>query len=244
MTGCLSRLLVASLVLILIAAAVLVVGTYTFLPPMLEGKVASNVQDSLSLGTTPEVDLRSDPPPAMLAGRFSGGNVSLGATDLGGVRAETVGLELDPFDLDVPASVRSGALRSERPLSGTLRAELSEAEVSRLVRSGSDVPIEDLRLGPDGVTVRSAATAFGFEVPVIVEGDLVLSGGELVFEPRRTTALGTAVPDEFSDQLLEQADLSYPLEGLPYGAEVTSVEVQTGRLVLAGQIERLRLGDG
>ena len=110
------------------------------------------------------------------------------------------------------------------------------------MRLGAGVPIEDFRLGPDRVTVRSTATAFGFEVPVTVEGDLVLSGGELVFEPRRTTALGTAVPDDISDQFLGQADLSYPLEGLPYGAEVTSVEVQPGRLVLAGQIERLRLG--
>ena len=150
-----------------------------------------------------------------------------------------MGLELDPFDLDVPASVRSGALRSERPLSGTLRVGALRGGGLSPGAVWSDVPIEDLRLGPDGVTVRSEATAFGFEVPVIVEGDLVLSGGELVFEPRRTTALGTAVPDELADQLLEQADLSYPLEGLPTGRRSRPSRSQTGRLVLAGQIERV-----
>jgi hypothetical protein len=49
------------------------------------------------------------------------------------VRAEKVALDLDPFDLDVLRSLARGAPTAEEPLSGTLRAALSEKEVLRLV---------------------------------------------------------------------------------------------------------------
>jgi hypothetical protein len=62
-----------------------------------------------------------------------GCSISLGGADLGEVRAEKVALDLDPFDLDVLRSLARGAPTAEEPLSGTLRAALSEKEVLRLV---------------------------------------------------------------------------------------------------------------
>jgi len=75
----------------------------------------------------------------------------------------------------------------------------------------------------------------GFNVSVSLQGSLTLEGGALVFEPQRASALGAPV----LEQLLEGADFSYPLRGLPRGAEITGVEVAEGRLVFSGEMERI-----
>jgi hypothetical protein len=180
-------LLVAGLALIFLA--IVLVGTYTFLPLLAEKIVARNVQEGLGLGERPEVELRSDPPLAVLAGRFSGGRISLRDADLGDVRAGRVVVDLDPFDLDVVGSVIAGALRSEDPLSGTLRTEVSEQEISRLMQAD----VQDIELEEDRVLVISEVRVLGFDVPVSVQGNLILRDGALVFEPQR--ALGTPVPE-------------------------------------------------
>jgi hypothetical protein len=219
--------------LALIFLAIVLVGTYTFLPPLAERMVARNVQEGLGLGERPQVELQSDPLPAMLAGKFSGGRVSLGDADLGVARADRVVVDLDPFDLDVAGSVTGGALRSESPLSGTLRAEVSEQEISQLAKAG----VQDIELEEDRVLVRSEARVLGFDVPVSVQGSLILRDGALAFEPQRASALGTPVPE----QLLAGADFSYPLGRLPYGAKITGVEVGWDRLVLSGEMKRIPL---
>jgi hypothetical protein len=222
-------LLVAGLALIVLA--IVLVGTYTFLPLLAEKMVARNVQEGLGLGERQEVELQSGPPPAMLAGRFSGGRISLGDADLGDVRAGRVVANLDPFDLDVAGSVMAGALRSEDPLSGTLRAEVSEEEISRLMQADE----QDIELEEDRVLAISEAQVLGFDVSVSVQGSLVLRSGALVFEPQR--ALGTPVPE----QLLAGVSFSYPLGRLPYGAEITGVEVAENRLVLSGEMEHISI---
>jgi hypothetical protein len=233
----------ALVTLLLAYAAVVLIGTYTFLPPLIEGAVARSVQDRLGLEETPGVELERGPPPEMLAGRFSGGGVSLGGADLGGVRAEQVALALDPFDLDVLRSLSAGAVAAEEPLSGTLRATLSEREALRLVQAGADVPVRDLQLQEGQMVVESEAPVLGMQVPVSLQGGLLLRGESLVFEPRRVSALGAEVSEELADQVLEGTNLSYPLEGMPYGAEITGTEVAENRLILSGELRRIPLGE-
>ena len=229
--------LVAGLALVFLA--IVVVGSYTFLPQLAERMVARNVQEVLGLGERPRVEFQSDPPPAMLAGRFSGGIISFGDADLDDVRARRVALELYPFDLDVLGSVKDGELRSEEPLSGTLQAVVSEEEISRLTKAEAAVPVQDVKLEEDRVLVRSEAPVLGFDVPVLVQGTLTLRRGTLVFEPRRMSALGAPV----REQLLAGVDFSYPLGGLPRGARITGVEVGEGQLVLSGEVERIPLNE-
>jgi len=231
--------LVVGLFLILFAAAVVLVGTYTFLPPLVERVVARNIQREHGLEESPRVELRSDPPPEMLAGRFSGGRISVGSTDLGDVRAERAVMDLDPFDLDMLGSVVGGALTSEEPLSSTLQAEVSEEEVSRLAKARTAFPVRDVELEEDWVVVMSEVSALGVEIPVSVQGSPALRGGEFVFEPRKVSALGRPVPEQLVEQLLAGADFAYPLGGLPYGAEITGVEVAEDRLFLSGEMERI-----
>jgi hypothetical protein len=230
-----------ALVTLLLAAVSLLVGTYVFVPPLLEQDVARSIEKELRLENTPEVELEKGSPQEVLAGRFSGGRVSMGAVDLGGARAERVVVNLDPFDLNLPATMLGRTIESEEQLSGTLRAEVSEKEVSRLARTQADVPVRDVELEEGEMVVGSEVPVLGVEIPVSVVGDMVLRDGELAFVPRGVSALGEPVPEEFTDELFAGADFSYPLGELPYGVEVTGVEVGDGRLVVSGALQHIPL---
>jgi hypothetical protein len=233
------------LALLLIAAAVLV-GAYTFLLSLAERTAAESIQDRLGLENKPGVELESASPANVLAGEFSGGHISIEDAQFGGVRAESASIDLDPFDISVLDSASSGVLRSEEPLSGTLRVDIPEEEVGRLARVGADVPVRGVDLSRDGVLVRSAAPVLGVEVPLSIRGTLRgtlhLRGEELVFEPQRVEALGSALPEGLAEQALAGTDFTYPLEGLPYGARISDVEAREGRLILSGEVDRIPLG--
>ena len=229
------------LTLLLVAAAVLV-GAYTFLLSFAERKAAESIQDRLGLEQRLGVELESASPANVLAGEFSGGHISIEDAQFGGVRAESASIDLDPFDVSVLDSASSGVLRSEEPLSGTLRVDIPEEEVGRLARVGADVPVRGVDLSRDGVLVRSAAPVLGVEVPVSIRGTLHLRGEKLVFEPQRVEALGTALPEGLAEQALAGTDFAYPLGGLSYGAKISDVEVQEGSLILSGEVERIQPG--
>ncbi len=229
------------LALLIVAAAVLV-GAYTYLLSFAERTAAEGIQDRLGLENRPGVELESASPANVLAGEFSGGHISIEDAQFGGVRAESASIDLDPFDVSVLDSASSGVLRSEEPLSGTLWVEIPEEEVGRLARVGSDVPVRGVDLSRDGVLVRSAAPVLGVEVPVSIRGTLHLRGEELVFEPRRVEALGSALPEGLAEQALAGTDFAYPLGGLPYGAKISDLEVQEGSLILSGEVERIQPG--
>lgn len=201
------------------------------------------LQNGLGLSTTPEVELRSEPPPAILAGEFAEGRVEMGAANFQGVRPDKVVIDLDPFELDVLKSLRSGTFESQDPLSGTLRMEFSEDEVTRIAESSiEDVPIRDVQLEPDRMVVGLAARFLGLNVPVAVEGGLSLRQNELVFEPQGVEAFGVPIPERISDRLVSQTDFAYPLDDLPYDVRINEVRVEKDRMLLSGDIERIPVG--
>ena len=221
---------------------VFLIGPYTFLPSLLEYGVASDVKTRLGIEKLPDVELRSDPPPAMLRGEFTGGRVGMRNVELGGVRARRASIELDPFDINVWATMKNGRVVDREPLSGDLRVEVSGDEILRLTKARSEMPVTGVDLTRDGMVVGSEASALGSRFPVDVEGDLSVRDGDLVFEPRALEAAGVPVPDELADALLSGAEFEYPLARLPYQTSVSGVEAEKGRLVLEGRVPSIPLG--
>ena len=209
----------------------------------MEGLVARNLQSGLGLSEAPEVNLVSDPAPSVLLGKFEEGEITLTNPELGGVRPEEMKIYLEPFDLDVPASVARGRIESGRPLSGAFRAELSEEEVARLAAFSETVaaPVRGVRLEEGYLVVGSEIEVVGTRVPVGVEGEAALRDGELLFEPRRLEVLGGDVPERLTRGLLEGVDFAYPIE-LPFEGEVSGIEIHEERLVLAGEVSDLSVG--
>jgi hypothetical protein len=221
---------------------IFLVGPYTFLPSLIEYAVATDVQNRLGIEKQPEVRLKSDPPLAMLKGEFSGGRIAMRNVYLGGVRAEKAGINLDPFDIDVWDTMKSGRVVDREPLSGALEIEVSEDEISRLAQKDSEMPVTSVKVHRDGVVIGSVASALGTQFPVSVEGDLAVEDGDLVFEPASLEAAGVPVPDELADRLLAGADFEYPLDRLPYQTTINSVETEEGTIVLDGRVPSIPLG--
>ena len=221
---------------------VFLIGPYTFLPTLLEYAVARDVKARLGIEKQPDVELKSDPPLRMLAGEFSGGRVVMKNTDLGNVTATRARIDLDPFDIDVWATMREGRVVAREPLSGDIRVAVPESEVSRLAKAGSEVPIEGLDVQEGGVIARSEVSVLGRRFPASIEGEPALRDGELIFEPRGLTAAGVRVPDELADRLLAGTSFEYPLDRLPYQTTITSVEAQEARIILSGRVPSVPLG--
>ena len=222
------------------------VGVYALLPALLEGLVARNLRNGLGLAEKPEVNLVSDPAPGVLLRRFEEGEITLAPPELGGVRPDEVKIYLEPFDIDVPGSVAGRRIESEEPLSGMLRVELSEREVTRLAAFSETLatPVREVRLEEGYVVVGFEVEALGTRVPVGVEGDLVLrDGGELGFEADRLEVLGEPLPERLTRRLLEGVDFAYPIE-LPFEGELSGVEAHEDRLVLTGEVSNLSAGQG
>lgn len=234
------RALLALLAATLLLCAVVLISTYTFLPPLLANLVARDLQNRLGLSERPEVDLTSDPPPNVLLGRFEEGRVTITNPELGGVRPDKATVDLRPFDLDMLGSLASGRIRGEGSLSGALRVELSEEEVARLASSSAPgVRVTGVELGEGYLAVGSEVEVLGARVPVRVEGDFDLRDGELRFEPSRLEVLGVPVPRQFTQDLLRGASFAYPIE-IPFG-EVSGVELREDRLVLTVEVEDLSI---
>jgi hypothetical protein len=231
------------LVAVLVPVVVIfLVGPYTFLPSLIEYAVATDVQNRLGIEKQPEVRLRSDPALAMLKGEFSGGRIAMRNVDLGGVRAEKASIDLDPFDVDVWDTMKTGRVVDRQPLSGALEIEVSEGEISRLAQQNSDMPVTSVKVQRNGVLIGSEASALGTQIPVSVQGDLVVEDGNLVFEPDGLEAAGVPVPDDLADRLLAGADFEYPLDRLPYQTTIDSVDAKEGRIVLDGRVPSIPLG--
>lgn len=221
---------------------VFLIGPYTFLPSLLEYAVARDVQARLGTERQPDVNLKSDPALRMLRGEFSGGRIVLKKAELGGVRAKRATIDLDPFDINVWDSMKSGHVVDREPLSGALRVEVAEEEVSRLVEARSDMPVTGVDVKEGGVVVKSEASALGTQFPVEVEGDMGLRDGSLIFDPQRLEAAGVPVPEELAQKLLAGVDFEYPLDRLPYQTRITGVQTEGGLLVLDGRVPSIPLG--
>ena len=221
---------------------VFLIGPYTFLPSLLEYAVARDVKARLGIEKQPHVELKSDPPVRMLAGEFSGGRIVMKNTDLGNVTATRARIDLDPFDIDVWATMRKGQVVDRNPLSGDVRVDVPEWEVSRLAKAGSEIPIQDVDVQKDGVVVRSEVSVLGRRFPASIEGEPGLRDGELIFQPQGLTAAGVQVPDELADRLLAGTSFEYPLDRLPYQTTITGVEAEEGRIILSGSVPSIPLG--
>ena len=221
---------------------VFLIGPYTFLPSLLEYAVARDVKARLGVEKQPDVELKSDPPLRMLAGEFSGGRIVMKNTDLGNVTATRARIDLDPFDIDVWATMRKGQVVDRDPLSGDVRVDVPEWEVSRLAKAGSEIPIQDVDVQKDGVVVGSEVSVLGRRFPASIEGEPGLRDGELIFQPQGLTAAGVQVPDELADRLLAGTSFEYPLDRLPYQTTITGVEAEEGRIILSGSVPSIPLG--
>ena len=226
-----------------LVAALLLVGAYTFLPPLIEGAIARNLQNNLGLSETPQVELSSDPAYEMLLGKFDSGEVTLEEPEFAGVRPERVRMDLDSFELDLEQSLQERTFAPQGELSGDIRVVLSGGELERIASTGvSEFPVREIGLSEGSLSVGSSTQVLGVDVPIAVRGPVDVKGGEIVYEPEQASAFGTELPRDITDQILSGTEFGYPVEDLPFDGEITSIETNEGTLALEGSVGDLPIG--
>lgn len=227
---------------VVVVAVVFLAAPFTFFPSLVGSLVARNIQEDLGLAETPTVELRNDEAPLeMLVGQFTGGEVSIRDAEFGGVRTDSVDVELDPFDVSMRESIQSRSLEAE-DLSGDLRIEVSEEEVSRLASSRATVPIESVELSDGEMVVNTSVPILGNAVPVAVRGGVGFESEELSFLPGSLAVAGATLPEEATADILEDLEVSFELEGFPSGIEIEDARVGEGAVVLTGRTTGLPSG--
>ncbi|WP_119068272.1 DUF2993 domain-containing protein [Rubrobacter indicoceani] len=213
-----------------------VIGSYTFLPGLVSERISAGIREDLDLERNPEVSVASDPPPNILRGRFSGGTVSIGDDRLFGFRVRRIDVALDPFDVDVPASLRQPEPVYEEAFSGTFRAVVSNEEVARVARE--EAGEENVRLeGGQLVLGREPQLLGDTTLPVEVRGDLTLQTPEsLAYTPRSVSVAGVSLPEEITRDILSGTELTFPVEDVGDGTVLRRAEVVGDRLVLSGDL--------
>ena len=184
-------------------------------------EVAKQAAASADLRTPPDVDIGGFPfLTQALAGRYD--RVTVRADDLPAGELSVARLDATLTGVEVPLSDALSGSVGTVPVSGVrARALVAYDELTR--RSGD----RSLTVAPDGDRVRvtgevrvlgKTVSATAVSRVEVVEGDLLV------------TAESYEVGNQTVDDLLERAlgdrlDLRVPVEGLPYGLEVSGVEV-------------------
>ena len=217
---------------VLLIVLLIVLAPYTILPPMMGSLVGRILQDQLGLQKTPQVAVESSPGLMMYAGSFSKAHVSVEGFELAGVKTDRIVMVLGPFNVNIIESATSSELSTEKPLSGVLRGEFSEENTLRLAQLGAAVPVQEIQLEDDEVVLKMAV---GLGSPATVRGRLFLQDGSLIFEPRQIEGA--------PQQLLAVVGFANPVSGLPFGAEISGVDVRKDRLILSARMQKIPLGE-
>ena len=217
---------------VLLIVLLIVLAPSTILPPMMGSLVGRILQDQLGLKKTPQVAVESSPGLMMYAGSFSTALVSVEGFELAGVKTDRIVMVLGPFNVNIIESATSSELSTEKPLSGVLRGEFSEENTLRFAQLGAAVPVQEIQLEDDEVVLKMAV---GLGSPATVRGRLFLQDGSLIFEPRQIEGA--------PQQLLAVVGFAYPVSGLPFGAEISGVDVRKDRLILSARIQKIPLGE-
>ena len=186
-----------------------------------EDRVAEQVAARGGLTGTPAVDITGFPfLTQALAGRYSDVRVSLTAEQLGqpaGTRAD-VSLRGVRLPLSDALSGSVSEVPVER-IDGT--ATLSYAVLADALGGGTTITPAD-----GGVVVARTVELLGIEVPLSATGTVALEGNDLVVDVEGGEAAGVDVPDVVLDRAAERLDIRYAVPALPFGLQLTGVEVE------------------
>ena len=188
-----------------------------------EDQVAAQVAERGQLAGEPEVDITGFPfLTQALAGRYDDVQISLTADELGQPAGTTADISLQGVRL---------------PLSDVLGGQVSQLPVDR-VDGRASVPYDLLagQLGgdttltreDDGLRITKTVEVLGQTIPLTAAGQVALDGQDLVVTVDSAAGAGIDVPDFLLDQAQDLLDFRYPLPALPFGLQVTGLQVADG----------------
>ncbi|SCX46164.1 Protein of unknown function [Klenkia marina] len=188
-----------------------------------EDQVAAQVAQQGGLAGEPDVDITGFPfLTQAVAGRYDDVRISLTADELG-----------QPAGTGADVSLRGVQL----PLSDVLGGRVQQLPVER-VDGQASVPLDLLaaQLGGDttltregdGLRITKTVEVLGQTVPLTATGTVTLDGQDLVVDVSSAAGAGIDVPDVVVEQAQDLLDFRYALPALPFGLQVTGLQVTDG----------------
>jgi hypothetical protein len=188
-----------------------------------ERQVAEQVAQQGGLPGEPDVDITGFPfLTQAVAGRYDDVRISLTADELGQPAGTTADVSLQGVQL---------------PLSDVLGGRVSQLPVDR-VDGQASVPFDLLaaQLGGDtaltrdgdGLRITKTVEVLGQTIPLTAAGTVTLDGQDLVVDVSSAAGAGLDVPQFVLEQAQDLLDFRYTLPALPFGLQLTGLQVADG----------------
>ncbi|MEI4270234.1 DUF2993 domain-containing protein [Klenkia sp. LSe6-5] len=188
-----------------------------------EDQVAAQVAQQGGLAGEPDVDITGFPfLTQAVAGRYDDVRIALTADELGQPAGTTADVSLQGVQL---------------PLSDVLGGRVSQLPVDR-VDGQASVPLSLLadQLGGDttltregdGLRITKTVELLGQTIPLTAAGTVSLDGQDLVVDVDSASGAGIDVPQFVLEQAQELLEFRYPLPALPFGLQLTGLQVTDG----------------
>ena len=188
-----------------------------------ERQVAAQVAQQGGLPGEPDVDITGFPfLTQAVAGRYDDVRISLTADELGQPAGTTADVSLQGVQL---------------PLSDVLGGQVSQLPVDR-VDGQATVPFDLLaaQLGGDttltrdgdGLRITKTVEVLGQTIPLTAAGTVTLDGQDLVVDVSSAAGAGIDVPQVVLEQAQDLLDFRYTLPALPFGLQLTGLQVTDG----------------
>lgn len=185
-----------------------------------EDQVAAQVQRQADLAGEPAVDITGFPfLTQAVAGHYDDVRIALTADDLG-----------QPAGTSGQVSLQGVRL----PLSDVVGGRVSRLPVDH-VDARASVPLDLLatQLGGDttltregdGLRITKTVEVLGQTVPLTAAGTVALDGQDLVVTVDSAAGAGVDVPQFLLDAAQDLLDFRYPLPSLPFGLQLTGLQV-------------------
>ena len=182
--------------------------------------VAAQAQTAARLSSEPDVDLGFPFLPQALAGRYDAVEVSARAVPAGELTLARLDATLT--GVEVPLSQALSGSVARVPVAGvTARALVAYDELAR--RSGD----RQLTVAPAGdrVQVTGTLNVLGQTLTATAVARVEVAGGDVLVTAESYDVGGAAADAAVTRALAGRLDLRIPVTGLPYGLQVTDVDV-------------------
>jgi hypothetical protein len=201
--------------------------------------IAEQTQAEAGLAAPPDVSISGFPfLTQAVGGRYE--QVTVRATDVEAGEVRVSGFEATLTGVQVPLrDALSGSVTSVPVSSVRARALVTYDELTQ--RSG-DRQLTVAPVGPGQVRVKGSVRVLGQTFSAAAVSRVEVVGGDLL-----VTAESYEVGNKKADRLVTRAlggrlDLRVPVQGLPYGLEVTGIEVEDAGLAVVATVGRTVLG--
>ena len=201
------------------------------LPRLAEQTVRHRIENRLGTSDV-TVSLASTPNALLALGQVDHAHVTAHGGRLGDVLTTELALDGTGIKLDMGELLHGESVKVASAENITLTGVISEDNLKELLaRKVNKLQNTEVKMTPDGVTVRANVKVLGRTADAEMSGTIVDDGGQLLFHMQSLSVTNAAFGKAKLGSLF--GDIPLVKRGkLPFGARFTDVKMQAGKVVI------------